>query len=327
MAIQPHPLDILFLTNFSDFCFRTIPSIAQMYDELPVRLTIMHAYDPAATTARQATEALQSFFPEADRYRSCRRVAVPGKLVHAIQRHLEIWPVSLVVAPASDSIGIPRIGERSMRARLLDGCELPLWTMGRGIQRTRLARPVRNVACWLDFYADHHPQLPYAIELARSVGATLHLLRGLPAIDEGQMMPPGHPDKALNPAGAAEEMARLCKGAPVPVEIHVLPDDRRASIARLLTACDADIVFLRHEEGALSRWLKVGLRLRLGDTVPCPAIYVGDKSGIPVWNLEAVRRPRLHAPVREVVPVRGRASLAEAHAAVALPRLAEIGIF
>ena len=107
MSVTPHPLDILFLTNFSDFCFRTIPSIAQMADELPVRLTLLNAYDPETTTPRQATETLRSFFPEADRYRSCRRVSVAGPLVSAVRRYLEIWPVNLIVAPASDSIGFP----------------------------------------------------------------------------------------------------------------------------------------------------------------------------------------------------------------------------
>ena len=52
MSTSTHPLDILFLTNFSDHCFRVIPSIAQMADSLPVRLTLMHAYDHTCTTAR-----------------------------------------------------------------------------------------------------------------------------------------------------------------------------------------------------------------------------------------------------------------------------------
>lgn len=326
MPSTPHPLDILFLTNFSDFCFRTIPSIAQMTDSLPVRLTLMHVYDPEETPARRAVEALQSFFPEADRYRSCRRVASAGPLIGAVRRHMEIWPVNLVIAPASDSIGIPRVGDRSIRAQLLEACELPLWTIGRGIRASTLQRPLRNVACWLDFRSDHHPHLPYAIEFARRLGATLHLLQGLPAIDEGLIMGPGHPDKPLHPDLAAEEIARLCAGAPIQPEIRVAPDDERRTIARMLDACDADVVFLHHHEGAVSRWLKMGLRLRLGDTVPCPAIYVGDTSSVPVWNFEPVRRPLVHAPVREVVPVRSRAAASDAQVSAAWPRLAEIGL-
>ncbi len=127
MSASPHPLDVLFLTNFSDYCFRSIPSLALLADNFALRLTLMHVYDPARTSARAAADLLDSFFPEADRYASCRRVAAPGPLLGAVKRHQQLWPVNLIVAPASDPLGWPRLGERSVRARLLDKDNTPHW--------------------------------------------------------------------------------------------------------------------------------------------------------------------------------------------------------
>lgn len=325
MSGPTHPLDILFLTNFSDHCFKVIPSIAQMADSLPVRLTLLHAYDSTCTTARQANETLESFFPEADRYRSCRRVVVPAPLIAAVRRHLHVWPVNLVVAPASDPIGVPRLGDRSLRAQLIEACGVPLWTVGRGVRLPKLLQPLRHVACWLDYRADKHPQLAYAIEFAQRLGAALHVLQGIPLIEEGQLISPGHPDKPLHAAGVIEEISRTLAGAPLEPQIHVAQGEGRRTIARLLEQCDADVVFLPNEERLLSRWIGLNLGLRLGDAAPCPAIYVSDKSSIPVWNLEPIRRPRVQA-AREAVAVRGRVALGEGRSAVASSLLSELGL-
>lgn len=326
MAAPSRPLDILFLTNFSDYCFRVIPSIAQLMDCVSVRLTLMHVYDPARTTAEKAADDLQSFFPEGDRYRTCRRVAVPGPLLEAVRRHLDAWPVNLIVAPASDPIGIPRIGDRSLRAQLLEACGVPIWTMGRGVRPVRLTQPIRHVACWLDFHADRHKHLPFAIEYARSLGARLHLLRGLPSIDEGLLLPPGHPDRALHPDRAVEEIAEMCARSSIEADVHVGHGDGRRTMARLLEQCQADIVFLRNEERLVSRWLGLGLGLRLGDKAPCPSVYVSERPSIPIWNLEPARRPRPHAIARDVMAARERVAVGQGRTPMVLPGLVEIGL-
>lgn len=307
MPRSPHPLDILFLTNFSDYCFRAIPSIAQMADSLSARLTLMHVYDPTKDNVKRAEEKLASFFPEADRYRSCIRVAMPGPVVDAVKRHLDVWPVNLIVAPASDPIGVPRIGDCSLRARLIEECGLPVWTIGRRVRAPKLEQPVRNVACWLDFHLLGAPHLPFAIEYANRVGANLHILRALPAIDEGSLAHAAHEELALHPNGASQEIARLCSGSPVRPHIHVTQGEGRRALCKMLDECDADLVFLRKDEWFLARWL--GMGLRLGDCVPCPSIYIGDRISIPDWYLEqgpgtrarAIDRSRLSAPPRRPV--------------------------
>ncbi len=53
----------------------------------------------------------------------------------------------------------------------------------------------------------------------------------------------------------------------------------------MLRECDADVVFLGDEMLSVTEWIGGGLRL--GDYVPCPAVYIGERSGVPVWNLDA----------------------------------------
>jgi hypothetical protein len=280
----PHPLDILFLTNFSDYCYRAIPAIAQLADAFHTRLTLMHVFDPRRTSQEKAAQALESFFPEADRYPFCRRLAVPGPLLEAVKRHVEMWPVNLIAAPASDPIGLPRIGEQSLRARIIEECGVPVWSLGRRVRPDRLLQPVKNVACWLDFHAHKQDHLPFAIEFAHKLGATLHLLRTLPPVHEGSVVHASHADRALHPAGSAEEILRMCVDAPLLPRIHVGWGEGRRAALRMLAECEADVLFLRSEGFRLSRWL--GLGLGWGDAVSCPAIHIGGRLTVPVWNLE-----------------------------------------
>jgi hypothetical protein len=274
-------MDMLFLTNFSDYCFRCIPAIAQMADVLKVRLTILHAYDPAKIRHSSAQEQVNSFFPEADRYVACHRLAVPGPLTQVVKEHLEGWPVDLIVAPASDAVGFPRIGVRSNRSSLIQASGIPIWTLGRRAVLRRLHQPVQNVACWLDFRSqtDH---LVFALEYASKLRAKLHLMSSLPTIDEG-MLALGLEEKPLSPDLAAAQILKLCANASIRPEVHVSRGNSRVERARMLRECDADVVFLRTKRSALAEWF--GLGLRACDSLPCPAICIGDNLKIPVWNL------------------------------------------
>lgn len=324
---SPHPLDILFLTNFSDFCFRSIPAIAQMADTLRVRLTIMHVYDPARCSQASADAQVHSFFPEADRYPACQRLAVPGPLMDAVRRHLETWPVNLIIAPASDPIGLPRVGERSLRARLIEECGIPVWTIGSRIRVSKLMLPVKNVACWLDFQVPDTSHLSFAMEYARKLKAKLHVLRALPAVHEGLLAEGTSDEKALHPSVASQEILKLCRNGSVRPEVHIATGQGRSAVARMLQACDADVAFLRCEESLLAKWLGVGARL--GGGLPCPAIYIGRHLSIPAWNLEpgaAFRKPGL---VRAVAGMRGRLAVTSAgdgYGAPSVSWLSELGL-
>ena len=281
---HPHPLDILFLTNFSDYCFRAIPAIAQMADAFKVRLTIMHVYDPNRTSKAAAEDRTRSFFPEADRYSACSRVTVAGPILAAVKRHLETWPINLIVAPSSDVIGLPQLGQSSLRAALVRECGVPLWTLGRRVNMEALPKPVRNVACWLDFNEDQTNHVYFAAQYARALGAKLHLLRALPHISEGALVHPDDTEKALHPRLAIQELKQLCDAAEISPELHLGVGEGSRNLNRMLRAAEADVVFFGREESWLADWL--GLGLRRADAAPCPAVYISDQMNVPLWNLE-----------------------------------------
>jgi hypothetical protein len=295
-SATPGPLDILFLVNFSDYCFRSIPAIAEMAGTVNVRLTLMHVYEAPAndgnrTAMKQAQARLQSFFPEADRYAACQRITVEGTVWDAVRRHRQMWPVSLIVAPASDNIGIPRLGSRSKRGRLIRESGVPVWTIGRRIQMANLNRPVRNVACWVDFDEFQTGHLAYAVEYAAKFNATLHLLHAIPPVDESWLtITKTRPGRMLHPTLAKEHIVSLFEKAPIQPEVHVGTGGGASTIAHMLRACDADVVFLADEPSSLTEWLGAGLGL--GDRLRCPAIYAGAASEVPLWNLEPHRAKR-----------------------------------
>jgi hypothetical protein len=298
-------LDVLYLTNFSDYCFRTIPAVAQLADVVKIRLTILHVYDPSRESQAQAISMVNSFFPEADRYAACNRLAVPGPLVAAVQRHLEGWPVDLIVAPASDAVGFPRLGARSNRSRLIERSGVPVWTFGRGVALQRLQQPVRNVACWLDYHSGQTGHLGYALEYASKLGAKLHLLSALPAIDEGMLSLGAGLDegKPLAPDTAAAKILGLCTGFPLVPEVHVARWSGQGTLLKMLQECDADVVFLHHQQGSVqAEWLGLGLPY---DRLPCPAICTGARVRGLVWNLEpgaATRGRPIERRWRDQVP-------------------------
>ena len=286
----PHSLDVLFLTNFSDYCYRAIPAIAQMADALHMRLTILHAYDPAKISDDEAVKQVHSFYPEADRYSNCRRMAVAGPVVEAVRRHVSLWPTNLLVVPASDPFGLPRLGDRSLRARLLEECGTPVWTVGRHIHWPTLQQPIRNVACWLDFYDTQTNHVAFAIDYAKKMHADLHLVRAIPNVDEGSLVHRAHQTKGLHPDVAAKEIMQLCGGHSIRPQVHVAFGQGRAAMTRLLRQCEANVVFLRNKESKIAKWLGFGAS---SAALPCPAIYVGDRLTVPNWNLQRAmeRRP------------------------------------
>ena len=300
-----HSLDILFLTDFSDACFRSIPAIVQIGDAVQSRLTILHVFDPARVSQTSADEQLNRFFPEADEHFACYRTAVPGPWMEAVRSHLEVWPVNLIVAPASTAKGFSRIGHHPLRSRLAKECGVPVWTAGRRVELKKLAQPVRNVACWLDFYSLQTGHLAFAMEYANKLNAKLHLLRALPEIHEGSLILGALQERALYPGGATEEILHLCANSRSRPEVHVsCGDEGHTALTSMLRECDADVVFLPVEEPSLARWL--GLRAPLSDRIPCSAIYVGDQLNTPVWNLQAGTRHRTTGAPREAVRLRGQ---------------------
>lgn len=278
----PAPMEVVFLTSFSDTCFRAIPSVAQMVDDLSVHLTILHAYDPAKRQRADAEAWLRSFFPEADRYRRARRVVAPGHPVEALKRLAASQQVDLVICPGSDALGLPRIGQRPLRGRVVHDCGLPVWTIGRRADPARLYRPVKNVACWMDYGGDAS-HVDFAAEYASKLGAKLHLLHVLPEIHDGMVLP-SLAQQPLHPDGIRESVAQRLSRFPVQPVIHVHGGNGRKSKAELTSRHDIDVLFTTVHRSPATDWLYSDFRSI--DRCPCPVVAIGHGSVPPVWSLQ-----------------------------------------
>lgn len=282
MSQSTRPFEILFLTNFSDSCFQVIPALAQLSDEVDTRLTILHAHDGGPAKEKEAK--LRSFFPEADTYDACRRALVSASPLEAVRQIHQNRPIDLLVAPAGDPLGVPRLGHNSFRSRLIRETGLPVWTSGAGTAFSRLVRPTKNVVCCLDLEhpARHHQAL--AEEYANCLGAQLHVVQILPDIHEGNLV-----DLARGPALYRNEPTRRPRPGTMP-KFHVTD---RSRLAKTLDACDADIAFLDGARWMSRRWLTLRMRRQI-DMLPCPAVCVDGAEGQVTWSLSRnqTRRPR-----------------------------------
>lgn len=285
------PFEVLFLTNFSDSCFRTIPALAQLHDEVEMRLTILHAYGHAEPTRAMDTN-LSSFFPEADHYAGSRRILMPGSPLDAVRRLRAAGPIDLVVAPAGDPLGLPRFGRSSLRSRLVREPGTPVWTIGNGTPARRLVRTTGHVVCCVEVGQTGRCEVRLASEYARSLGATLHLVQLMPEIDEQTLYLAyaqrcGANDLILTAqrAGAAEVLSPQVRL----IDRHRLP--------QLLKEYDADIVFLDGASAMARNWLSLRIS-PLVDLLPCPAVCVDSARRDLRWRIQ--RNTSVHAPSTHV---------------------------
>ncbi|MEI9812435.1 MAG: universal stress protein [Acidobacteriota bacterium] len=271
------PWEVVFLTNFSDACFRAIPAVAQIADDLPVRLTLLHAYDSKRQSAAEAEATLHSFFPEADRYRDTSRRVMPGSPLDVLRRVHDNQAVDLIVCPASDMLGLPRPVHRSLRGRILRGLGLPLWTIGRGADPARLGKKVRNVGCWLNFDDGNMPHVAFAVEYATRLNARLHLFYVPPEIHDGMILPLA-PDRALHPSGVRDFFQQRFGHMDIRPEIHMTPRHGGKVQASLTQANEIDVLFT-----GVPRWPMLAGFRRI-DSCPCPAICIDRNPAIRSWN-------------------------------------------
>jgi hypothetical protein len=282
------PFHVAFLTNFSDTCFRAIPAVAQLCDALDVRLTIVRSHDPAVSSAHTVEATLRNFFPEADRYAECRRVALAGTPVSAVRQLATAGPLDLVVAPAGDPLGLPRLTRSSIRARLVREAVAPVWTVGPGVSAAVLGRAHRHVACVVRVGTPEWPHVGRAHEYARALGATLHVIQVMPDVHDGTMLRLAY----APPFDAVATLSRvrtLTGCTDVPLQPHVTSSSRLAAV---LDRVQADIVFVDGTHWVGRRWLARRVHSGL-DALQRPVVCVPDGDGRP-WQIQ----PRRHARIR-----------------------------
>lgn len=277
------PFEIVFLTNFSDACFRAIPALAQLADDIDVRLTLLHACGADVGRYAARTEDIRSFFAEADHYPACRRLVTAESTLDALRRLQAETPIDLVVAPAGDPLGLPRIGHSSLRSRLIQEIAAPVWTCGHEVPARRLARATRHVACVLEVSQHGLAHVRLASTYASRMNARLHLVQVIPDIDESSLLL-AYDDWSTDKA----RRAAIAAGAGELLEEAVRVTDRRG-LAQTLRACDADIALLDGQPWITRQWLADRVNPTL-DALPCPVIAVPSGHRDLAWQLNPSRR-------------------------------------
>lgn len=294
------PFEIAFLTSFSDTCFRAIPGVARMCDDLQARLTLVHAHDPQRCSAETANARLRGFFPEADGYEGSRRVLWRGTPADAVRQLQQDRPIDLLVAPASDATGLARLARRSVRSGLLRERIPALWTVGPESSPATLARAVRTVACCLPVGEAGHAHVRLASRYAAAMGAALHLVHVLPEVHDGSLLRLAYAP-SVEPRATVRRMGhQLVAGAPLP-RVHVTRE--RDLVTTLEESCLADVVFVQGES-----WVRRPLgRRRLAtalDQLRRPVFCVTPSAADADWTLTR-RDAGLRRPAPALVRRRG----------------------
>ena len=279
-------LRILFPTSFSEACFRTASAIAQLADTCRVSLTIAHVTNPGQATIKKRRE-LDSFLAEADHYESCYRTLMEAEdPVKAISELCETERFDLILAPASDRLGLHSFFTRSFRARLLKHCKAPVWTVGSCLDRINFSGSIQTVACLVDLSGDSDTYLPLAVALGSFFGARLRILNVIPPIDEGTLAHSISSNAPLMPEVALERIRSAFAGRNCP-EIDVAVGDGARELPRLLARCHADLLFVGPGQALNGIW-QPSLSPYL-DRLPCPVICVdGASATFDQWTFQDV---------------------------------------
>lgn len=279
-------LRILFATSFSDACFRTSRAIAQLADRCRISLTIAHVAKPGVDSARRRRE-LDSFIAEADHYDECSRVLVEAEdCAGAIADLACRSSYDLVVAPASDRLGLHSLFTPSTRAKLMKKCRVPVWTAGSCLDAGPARTGIRTVACLADFEGQGNTHLPLAARFAARMGARLRIVHVIPPVHEGMLARAIDSDAPLMPEVAVAQIRKAFAGRPYPdIDVTVGYLDRE--LPGLLDRGEADLAFIGPGQALRGSWYR-----RLApfiDRLPCPAVCVdGASCGFGKWTFQNV---------------------------------------
>jgi len=233
-------------------------------------------------------------------------MVAPGHPVEVLNRLTRSQQVDLVLCPGSDALGLPRLGHRPLRGRVVHECGVPVWAIGRNVDVTKLGRPVKNVACWMEFDSAETSHLEFAAEYAWKLGAKLHLLHALPEIHDGMILP-SLANKPLHADGIHKAVSKLLQRFPIQPLIHVHGGGGRKSRAALAQTHDADVLFTPVARSPLTDWVYSDFDAI--DRCPCPVISIGQGTKPRVWDLERGPAQRVYSPKR--VPERAKGPVAE----------------
>lgn len=278
---MPIPPDLRILVASDDALLAPAvqSAVAQLSAVCHVDLTVAHV--EVAGRDGAATAPLRFDLDAAPR--RVQRLALDGSdAALAIASLSARRSFDLVMAPAAAGPALLRLGRASFRTRLLARAGVPLWTAGRGLPALHFHRPLRTVACLLDFDADPAPLLHRAGAFARRMQARLHVLAALPPVDDGALATVLTSATPLLPATAVARIEGLCAGRLTPI-VDVVVDGLHRGLRRLVRACQPDVLFV--DAAAWATPWPFGFSRTL-DALGCPVICVPNGAGAGAWSFE-----------------------------------------
>jgi hypothetical protein len=273
----PAELNLLFPTDLAETGDQVGHAVTRLAASCRVHLTIVHVLRRGANAA-SARAALDACLPGLDGAVRCSRVLVHGEdPVAEIGALCASRRIDLVIAPEAPT-GLARVLGRSLQARLLAACGVPVWAVGRSAAGASDGGPLRSIACLVDLERPSWALLHVAAPLARACGASLTLLHVVPPVDDEALHFAASPRRAFSVSEARHRLAGLAASAGVQANIMVARGHLRRELANLLAQAHADVLFaargtLASGPFSMSRAL---------DSLPCPAVCV-DVPAAPVW--------------------------------------------
>ncbi len=271
--MSDRPTEVVFLTSFSEACARALPAVSALAERLDLRLTLLHACDPASASEAAAREGLSRFFPDADRLDGTRRVTWSGAAIDAVRALHALRPVDLLLAPGLAPARLLSLGA-SPRAALVAACPAPVWTLGAHVDADVLQRPPRRIACLLQPAARGHGYLRRAAGLAADAGAELHVLYVVPDFYDGELGAVGEPLCA----GEVADAIRDALGPDVAPSVHVSPGGSSSALRELVRGCAPDLLVLGPSDSLRDRFLGTCIH-EVADQIACPVLCVGPAVG------------------------------------------------
>lgn len=261
-------LKLLFATDYSDSCFRSIRAVAQLADAFRVHVTIAHV-GPAT---RGADRELYAFFAEADHYASCERVRIDGSPAEALGGLAREGGYDMIVAPRSNRLGIPRPLHRSTRCELLSRGRTPLWTISQGLEIADFRRAYRSIAVFVDGRERNLAHVELAASFAARAGAELRILTVVPPVHENALIAYPAMRQPLSADVAVDRIHRLLGGWSLIPTVDVTTGSPARELPRMAARCDADVLFLSEAQSCRGYYFRQFRRAV--DHSPCAVVTV-----------------------------------------------------
>lgn len=284
MTTRPD-LRLLFATDLSASSQRACRMLSRLAARCRVDVTFVHVASPDGRSDA-AERALDAFVAKAALSYAARAVVLEGHdAARAVADHCASSRFDLVVAPPGDRPSIAGFLGTSFRARLLQRCQVPLWSGGGDLDAAHADRPLTAVGCVVDLDETPERHLRRAWAFADRMGARLHVVSTVPPIDDGTLARVASSRTPLDPASARAWIEGMLPGVTLG-SLDVTVDDGRVRLHQALARHKPDVVFVGPHQWTSAVW---PVRYpRYLDRLGYPVICLGSSRAGAAWSFQEV---------------------------------------